>query len=85
VEHWLERLEAAGIPCGPINDVAAVLGDPQVEARNMIVTSEDPKAGTLTLAGNPVKLSGVEDPPTRPAAPALDADRQALLDELGLA
>ncbi len=84
VTHWLERLEAAGIPCGPLNDVAAVLDDPQVRARNMIVTSEDPTAGTLTLAGNPVKLSGVEDPPTRPAAPALDADRRALLDELGL-
>jgi CoA:oxalate CoA-transferase len=84
VTHWLERLEAAGIPCGPLNDVAAVLDDPQVRARNMIVSSEDPTAGTLTLAGNPVKLSGVEDPPTRPAAPALDADRQALLDELGL-
>ena len=69
VMHWLERLEAAGIPCGPVNDVAAVLDDPQVRARNMIVTSEDPTAGTLTLAGNPVKLSGVEDPPTRPAAP----------------
>ena len=84
VTHWLERLEAAGIPCGPLNDVAAVLDDPQVRARNMIVSSEDPTAGTLTLAGNPVKLSGVEDPPTRPAAPALDADRRALLDELGL-
>jgi CoA:oxalate CoA-transferase len=84
VTHWLERLEAAGIPCGPLNDVAAVLDDPQVRARNMIITSEDPTAGTLTLAGNPVKLSGVEDPPTRPAAPALDADRRALLDELGL-
>ena len=84
VTHWLERLEAAGIPCGPLNDVAAVLDDPQVRARNMIVSSEDPTAGTLTLAGNPVKLSGVEDPPTRPAAPALDADRQVLLDELGL-
>jgi CoA:oxalate CoA-transferase len=83
--HWLERLEAAGVPCGPLNDVAAVLDDPQVRARNMVVTSEDPAAGTLTLAGNPVKLSGVEDPATRPAAPALDADREALLDEFGLA
>jgi CoA:oxalate CoA-transferase len=83
--HWLERLEVAGVPCGPLNDVAAVLDDPQVRARNMVVTSEDPAAGTLTLAGNPVKLSGVEDPATRPAAPALDADREALLDEFGLA
>ncbi|MBW2362819.1 MAG: CoA transferase [Deltaproteobacteria bacterium] len=84
VAHWLERLEAAGVPCGPLNDIAAVLDDPQVRARNMIVSSQDPVAGTLELSGNPVKLSGVDDPPTRPAAPALDADREALLAELGL-
>ena len=85
VAHWLEQLEAAGIPCGPLNDVADVLDDPQVRARNMVVTSEHPEAGSLALAGNPVKLSGVADPETRSPAPALDADRQALLAELGLA
>ena len=85
VAHWLGRLEAGGVPCGPLNDVADVLADPQVRARNMLVTSEHPEAGNLTLAGNPIKLSGVEDPATRSAAPALDADREALLAELGLA
>jgi CoA:oxalate CoA-transferase len=64
--EWLEVLGAAGIPSGPINDVAAVLADPQVRARNMIET-----AGTLSLAGNPIKLSGVRDPETREPAPAL--------------
>ena len=82
--EWLARLEAAGIPCGPLNDVAAVLADPQVRARNMVVTSEDPKAGSLSLAGNPVKLSGCDDPPTRPPAPRLDEHRAAILAELGL-
>ncbi|MGO8916667.1 MAG: CaiB/BaiF CoA transferase family protein [Stellaceae bacterium] len=81
---WIEIIERAGIPCGPINTVAQALAHPQVEARNMLVTVEDPVAGTLTLAGNPLKLSAFPDPPTRPPAPALDADRAKLLKELGI-
>src|SRR5439155_7882172 len=67
--QWLEAFEDAGLPCGPINDVAQVLAHPQVQSRNMVVT-----AGGLRMAGNPVKLSGFDDPPTRPPAPDLDAD-----------
>jgi CoA:oxalate CoA-transferase len=81
---WIERLEAAGIPCGPINTVAGALGHPQVAARNMLVTVEDPVSGKLTLAGNPLKFSAFRDPPTRAPAPELDADREKLLRELGL-
>lgn len=80
--EWLEHLGAAGVPCGPVNDIAAVLKDPQIAARNMIVAVDDPAAGTLELAGNPIKLSGVDDPATRPTAPELDADRTRILDEL---
>ncbi len=82
---WLERLGAAGIPCGPINDVAAVLADPQVQARNMVVTAEDPVAGPMRMAGNPVKMSDAPDAPTRRPAPALDADRARILADLGIA
>jgi CoA:oxalate CoA-transferase len=48
----------------------------------MVVTADDPSAGRLSLAGNPVKLSGVEDPATRPPAPRLDEHRTAILSEL---
>ncbi|HTO68406.1 MAG TPA: CoA transferase [Myxococcota bacterium] len=81
--HWLERLERAGVPCGPLNDVAAVLADPQVRARNMIVSVDDPIAGPLEMPGFPIKLDGVRESDTRPAAPDLDADRAAILRELG--
>jgi CoA:oxalate CoA-transferase len=81
--HWLERLERAGIPCGPIHDVAQVL-DPHVRARNMVVSADDPHMGRLEMAGNPIKLSGVEDPLSRRPAPDLDADRAAILQELGI-
>jgi CoA:oxalate CoA-transferase len=66
--HWVEVLEAAGVPCSPIHTVADAVDHPQVQARNMIVT-----AGRLRMAGNPVKLSAFPDPPTRPPAPDLDA------------
>jgi CoA:oxalate CoA-transferase len=82
--EWIATIEKAGVPCGPINNVAQALSHPQVEARNMLISVEDPKAGQLKLTGNPLKLSAFADPPTRRAAPALDADRQKLLRELGL-
>ena len=48
---WLARFERAGVPCGPINDVAAVLADPQVRARHMIVSVDDPsRAGSRCRA-----------------------------------
>jgi CoA:oxalate CoA-transferase len=81
---WIEALERAGLPCGPINNVAQALAHPQVAARNMLITVEDPVAGTLKLAGNPLKLEAFPDPPTRPPAPELDADRAKLLKELEL-
>jgi CoA:oxalate CoA-transferase len=83
-EAWLRALGQAGVPCGPIQDVAQVLQDPQVLARNMVVTATDDSGATLRMAGNPIKLSAHEDPPTRRAAPDLDADRAAILKELGL-
>ena len=83
-EEWIDIIGKAGVPCGPINTVDRALAHPQVEARNMLITVEDPKAGTLELAGNPIKLSAFADPPARPPAPALDADRAKLLRELGL-
>ncbi|MGH6961004.1 MAG: CoA transferase, partial [Dongiaceae bacterium] len=82
---WLAALETAGVPCGPINDLAAIAADPQIAARNMIVTIDDPDAQPLKLAGNPIKLSAFHDPASRPAAPALDGDREAILRELEVA
>ena len=83
-KEWLARLEAAGVPSGPLNNVAAVMADPQIAARNMIVTADDPELGPIKMPGNPIKLSAYADPATRPAAPDLDADRVAILKELGL-
>jgi len=84
VAAWLDALEEAGIPCGPINTVDRVLDDPHVNARNMVVAVDDPEAGRVVMAGNPIKMSTNPDTAIRPPAPDLDADRGQLLAELGL-
>jgi CoA:oxalate CoA-transferase len=78
-DHWLALFGAEGIPCGPINNVAEALAQPQVQARNMVITVDDPMTGPLRMAGNPVKFPAFEDPASREPAPELDADRQAVL------
>src|SRR6267154_1055335 len=56
--HWIGVLEAAGVPCGPVNNIAQALAHPQTAARNMLISVDDPVTGELELAGNPMKLSG---------------------------
>ncbi|HEX6144597.1 MAG TPA: CoA transferase [Geminicoccaceae bacterium] len=80
--EWLRILEAAGVPSGPINDVAEAMSDPQILARNMVIESEHPVAGPLRMAGNPIKVDGIDDPAKRPPAPELDQDRAQILDDL---
>lgn len=82
--HWQTVLDAAGVPNGPINDVAEALADPQIRARNMVAELEDPEGPSLIMAGNPIKIAGVADPATRPPAPKLDQHRNKILAELGL-
>jgi CoA:oxalate CoA-transferase len=83
-DHWIGVLEAAGIPCGPVNNVQQALAHPQTAARNMLVSVEDATTGKLSLAGNPMKFSAFDDPATREPAPDLDADRAKILRELGM-
>jgi CoA:oxalate CoA-transferase len=83
-DHWIEVLEAAGVPCGPVNNIAQALAHPQTEARNMLVAVDDPTMGALKIAGNPMKFSAFADPPARAPAPDLDTDRDPILRELGL-
>jgi CoA:oxalate CoA-transferase len=81
-EHWLELLAAAGVPSAPINNVAQVLADPQIAARNMVIETHDPVVGSLRMAGNPIKLSAFDDPTTRQPAPDLDQHRDSILKSL---
>ncbi|MES2902094.1 MAG: CaiB/BaiF CoA-transferase family protein [Pseudomonadota bacterium] len=55
--HWIEQLEAVGVPCGPINDVGEVFANPQVKARGVAIEMEHPAAGKVKLVRSPMKLS----------------------------
>ena len=77
--YWLDVIESAGVPCGPINSVADIVRDPQIAARNMVVQSTAPGVWPFTMAGNPIKIAGVDDPNTRPPAPVLDEHRESIL------
>lgn len=82
IEHWLEKLEAAAIPCAPINTIDKVVNDPQVNFREMIVEVEHPTAGKMKIPGVPIKFSetpcGVEK-----AAPVLGQHTDEVLKEFG--
>lgn len=67
--HWLERLTAAGVPCGSVRNLEELFADPQIEARGMIAQLEHATIGPLRMLGVPVKLSetpgSVRTPPPR--------------------
>jgi len=56
VEHWVERLNAAGVPTGPVLDLEQVFADAQVRAREMLVELPHPEVGVFKTTGLPVKL-----------------------------
>lgn len=59
-QHWLQLLEHHEVPCGPINTIDQVFEDPQILARNMLVTLEDERTGGIQMAGNPINFSRSE-------------------------
>lgn len=67
VAHWCRVLEEAGVPCGPIHDIAQVVADPQVRARGMITSQDHPRAGEVVMPASPLKFSAT---PVEPGAPA---------------
>ena len=82
-QDWLAALEAAKVPCGPINDLAEVFADPHVQARGMTVEMEHPVAGSIRLVASPMKLSKTPIRYRR-SPPLLGADTDGVLAEFGL-
>ena len=80
--EWLELLEAAGVPNGPINDVAQVFEEPQVKARGVRIELEHPAAGKLPMVASPMRFS--ETPLDYGCAPPLLGEHtEAVLRSLG--
>jgi len=76
VAHWLKVIHEAGVPVGPLLDIAEAAALPQTAARNMVI-----EAGGVRMPGNPIKISSYVDPAVRPGAPSLDQHGSALRAE----
>ncbi len=83
LDDWLAALEAAKVPCGPINRLDQVFADPQVQARAMVETLAHPHHDALRLVASPIKLSATPVS-TRLVPPRLgEHEHPALADWLG--
>lgn len=80
--HWLARLDEAGVPCGPVNDVLEAFEQPQAVARDMRVEVEHPVLGPMPQIGLPYKLSATPAS-IRSAPPMLGEHGAKILHELG--
>jgi glutaryl-CoA transferase len=81
---WIEKLRAAGVPCGPINSVGEALNDPHTLARDMVRSVRHPTAGELKMVGIPFRLNGTPAA-IRRAPPLLGQHTEEVLSgELGM-
>ncbi len=82
--EWVSQLEAVGVPCGPINDLAQVFADPQVQARGLAMQLPHALAGLVPQVASPIRLSGTPVE-YRNAPPLLGEHTQEILERvLGL-
>ena len=81
-DHWMEVLNQAGVPCGPIYDMQQVWDDPHVASREMRVDLEHPAAGTVPNIGLAAKLYGSPGS-IRTAAPQLGQHTHEVLADAG--
>ncbi|MBU1236793.1 MAG: CoA transferase [Gammaproteobacteria bacterium] len=79
---WIEALEKAGVPCGPINDLAGVFADPQVMHRGMQLAMTRPSGDDVPQVANPIRLSATPVEYRR-APPRLGQDTDEVLRSLG--
>ena len=81
-EEWFEIFEKIQIPYSPINTIDKVIQNEQVLSRNMIVEVGDKKAGTVKIAGNPIKMTNIEEQKFRDPAPEIGEQNLKIYSEL---
>ncbi|MCC6249871.1 MAG: CoA transferase [Rubrivivax sp.] len=81
--EWLERLAAAGVPAGPINNIPEALNEPQVRHRDMVRRYEHPAAGAVSLVMSPFRFGGRGANSERPP-PMLGEHTDQVLAEFGV-
>ena len=79
---WVEMLEAAGVPCGPVYDYAQMFADPQVRHRGMVQYASDPELGEVPHIRTPIKIG--EGVRVRDVAPKLGQHNAEIFGRLGM-
>jgi crotonobetainyl-CoA:carnitine CoA-transferase CaiB-like acyl-CoA transferase len=82
-QHWLSLLEAAKVPCGPINNLAEVFADPHVQHRQMVQQWQHPLQADLSLVASPIKMSETPVRQLMPPPMLGEHNHQVLQDWLG--
>ena len=83
-QHWLRLLEAAKVPCGPINNLAEVFADPHVLHRQMVQQWQHPLQADLSLVASPIKMSATPVRQSMPPPMLGQHNSQVLQDWLGM-
>jgi CoA:oxalate CoA-transferase len=81
-EYWIDKLNAAGVPCGRVMGLGEVFADPQTVDQQMVLSQEHPGHGTVRMLGFPIKFAEAPCALRRPT-PEIGADTDAVLGELG--
>jgi formyl-CoA transferase len=81
--HWIEVLDVAGIPCGPINTIDQVFADPQVQHLELAQPVEHPRLGPQRLVGTPINMRGLPDA-VRTPTPDPGQHTEEVLAEIGV-
>jgi crotonobetainyl-CoA:carnitine CoA-transferase CaiB-like acyl-CoA transferase len=84
-EHWIEVLNDAGVPCGPVYSINETFEDPQVKHLGVVRQVDHPRLGKLDVVRQPVNLTATPQPQTlRYATPDVGEHSDVILDEMGL-
>jgi crotonobetainyl-CoA:carnitine CoA-transferase CaiB-like acyl-CoA transferase len=81
-EHWIEVLEAAGVPCGPVHNYARMFDDPQVRHRGLVKYANDSELGEVPHIRTPVRIG--EGMRVRTVAPKLGQHNAEIFARLGV-
>ncbi len=82
-DYWIDRLRQAGVPTGPVQDVATAMADPHTEARGLIAETEHPRFGTVRQLASPVRIGDPGDVDYRRAPLRNEHADEILKDLLG--
>lgn len=80
--QWTQIFEDAKLPYSPVNSIGEIMKHPQVKARNMVVETSDNLGGTVQVAGNPIKMTNIQETSTREAAPEIGQHNYQIFKEM---